>query len=168
MNCHFDRFLDTGKRAGNFFPMQAFMLLINYNGRVTSGTAMSLVHKGKKFILYAPYFTHAIPAKGRTCGECHANPAMRLIEEGKSVPMMVFEDNKIVPWEGVAPTIPNKLEWAFLDKDGEQWVEIQNDKMPKVQFVGYGEALTLEQIEKLAKPVEPESPYLGFQSQSSD
>jgi hypothetical protein len=134
--------------------MQNFMLLINYNGKVTSGNAMSLVYKGKKFILYSPYFTHAIRAKGRTCDECHANSAMKLIEEGKFVPMMVFKDNKVVPWKGVVPTIPNKLEWAFLDKDGEQWAEIQQDEETKIQFVGYGEPLTEEQIEKLTMPVE--------------
>ena len=154
MNCHFDNFLETGKRKGNFFPMQTFMLLINYNGKVTSGTAMSMVYKGEKFILYSPYFTHAIQAKGKTCDECHANSAMKLIEEGKSVPMMVFKDNKVVPWKGVVPTIPDKLEWAFLDKDGGQWVEIQKDAATKIQLVGYGTPLTEEQIEKLSLPVE--------------
>jgi hypothetical protein len=154
MNCHFDTFLETGSRKGTFFPMQDWTLLINYNGKVTAGTAMSLVYKDKKFILYTPYFTHAVNAKAKGCGECHANPAMKLIEEGKSVPMMAFEDGKVVNWKGVAPVAPEKLEWVYLNKVGDTWAPIESDEAEKIQFVGYGTPLTEEQLESLATPYE--------------
>lgn len=154
MNCHFDTFLETGSRKGTFFPMQSWTLLINYNGKVTSGTAMSLVYKDKKFILYTPYFTHAVNAKAKGCGECHANTAMKLIEEGKSVPMMAFKDGKVVNWEGVVPVAPDKLEWVYLNKKGDKWVPIETKEAAKVQFVGYGTPLTKDQLEKLSTSYE--------------
>jgi hypothetical protein len=154
MNCHFDTFLETGSRAGTFFPLQDWTLLINYNGKVTAATAMSLVYKDKKFMLYAPYFTHAVDAKAKSCGECHANSAMKLIEEGESVPMMAFEDGKVVNWKGVAPVVPEKLEWIYLNKVGEGWVPIESDEAEKIQFVGHGTPLTKEQLEKLATSYE--------------
>jgi hypothetical protein len=154
MNCHFDTFLKTGSRKGTFFPLQSWTLLINYEGKVTAATAMSLVYKDKKFMVYAPYFTHAVDAKAKTCGECHDNSAMKLIEEGKSIPMMAFKDGKIVNWEGVAPVVPDKLDWVYMNKVGDKWVPIENDEEAKVQFVGYGTALTKEQLEKLATPYE--------------
>jgi hypothetical protein len=154
MNCHFDTFLKTGSRKGTFFPLQNWTLLINYNGKVTAATAMSLVYKDKKFMLYAPYFTHAVDAKAKTCGECHDNSAMKLIEGGKSVPMMSFKDGKVVNWEGVVPVVPDKLDWVYLNKVGDKWVPIENDDAAKIQFVVYGTSLTKEQLEKMATPYE--------------
>ena len=154
MNCHFDTFLDTGSRKGTFFPMQDWTLLINYNGKVTSGTAMSLVYEDKKFILYAPYFTHAVKAEAKGCAECHANSSMKLMEEGKSVPMMAFKDGKPVNWKGVVPVVPEKLDWVYLNKVGDKWIPIDSDVAAKVQLVGHGTPLTKEQLEKLATPYE--------------
>ena len=134
--------------------MQDWTLLINYNGKVTAGTAMSLVYKDKKFILYTPYFTHAVKTEAKGCDECHANPAMKLIEEGKPVPMMAFKDGKVVNWKGVAPVAPEKLEWVYLNKVGDKWVPIESDEAEKIQFVGYGTPITEEQLEKLATPYE--------------
>ena len=151
MNCHFDTFLKTGKRQGNFLPMQNWLLLINYQGKVTSGTAMSLVYQDKKFLSYTPYFTHAIQKKGRGCNDCHGNAAVKMIKEGKSVPMMTFKDGKVINWEGVVPLVPDKLEWVFLNKNGEKWTPIQSKEPIKIQFAGYGEPLTKEQIDKLAE-----------------
>ncbi len=154
MNCHFDTFLETGSRKGTFLPMQDWTLLINYNGKVTAATAMSLVYKDKKFILYTPYFTHAVKEKGKDCVECHANSAMKLIEEGKSVPMMAFKDGKAVNWKGVVPVVPEKLDWVYLNKVGDKWIPIDNDAAAKIQFVGYGTPLTKDQLEKLATSYE--------------
>ncbi len=154
LNCHFDNFLKTGKRAGNFIPpIQDWLLLINYRGRVTSGSVQTLVYEKKKFIAYSPYFTHAVQAKGRECADCHANQAVKLIKEGKSVPMAAFKGGKMVSWRGVVPLVPERLEWHFLDKAGDDWVLIPDKKAPKTQFACYGEPLTKEQIEKLSMPL---------------
>ena len=154
MNCHFDTFLATKVKKGNFIPMQDWTLLINFEGKVTSATAMTLVYKDKKFVLYAPYFTHAVSGKGKDCADCHDNAAMKLIADGKSVPMLAFKDGKLVPWSGVAPVVPDKLDWVYLNKDGDNWIPIKNDEVEKVQLVDYGTPLTKEQLESLAMPQE--------------
>jgi hypothetical protein len=150
MNCHFDTFLKTGSRKGTFFPMQNWLLLINHEGKVTSGTAMSIVSKNKKFIVYAPYYTHAIQKKGRACDDCHANAAMQLIQKGETVPMMVFKDSKVESWKGVVPAVAEKLKWIYLNKEGDTWVPIKDKAPEKIQW-WYGKPLTEEQIEKLTE-----------------
>lgn len=153
MNCHFDGFLKTGKREGNFIPpTQDWMLLVNYQGKVTSGSVQTLVYQGKKFIAYVPYFTHAIQAKGKDCSACHANEAVKLIQKGKSVPMAEFKDGKMSNWKGVVPLVPGRLEWPFLDRDGDKWVLIKSKESTRMQQP-YGEsAISEEQIKKLASP----------------
>ena len=153
LNCHFDKFLEQGKRAGNFFPpCQDWTLLVNYKGKVTSGNVQTLVYKGKKFIAYAPYFTHAVQSKARACADCHANVAVKRIKKGKSVQMAKFKDNKMISWKGVVPLVPEMLEWDFVDKQGDKWVILKSKKRAKVQFACYAKPLSKEQVNKLAKP----------------
>lgn len=153
LNCHFGNFLKTGKRKGScLHPVQDWLLLVNYKGKVTSGSTQTFVYKDKKFIAYAPYFTHAIQSKAKDCVDCHANAAMRLIQKGESVPMATFEDGKMVSYKGVVPLVPEQLEWTFLNKVDDKWVPIENNEPPKIQFVGYGEPLTEVQVKKMGIP----------------
>lgn len=153
LNCHFENFLATKEKKGNFIaPSQDWVLLINYNGRVTTGTVQTLVYKKQKFIAYAPYYTHAIRPKGRECRDCHGNAAMELIKKGEKVPMTQFKDGAVVPWKGVVPVAPDQLDWIFLDKKEGQWVLIEDGEGPTVQFVGHGEPLTEKQIKKMGMP----------------
>lgn len=151
MNCHFEKFLETKQRKGNFIPpSQTWTLLMNYDGKVASANVQSLVYKGKKFIAYAPYFTHAIQEKGKDCSDCHANKATQLIQKGESVPMLSFKDGEVVHWEGIVPVAPDNLEWTFFDKKDEAWVPIENAEKPVVQFAGYGTPFSKEQIELMS------------------
>ncbi|MDY6988576.1 MAG: hypothetical protein SWQ30_11025 [Thermodesulfobacteriota bacterium] len=153
-NCHFDSALETGKK-GNFIPMYDWLLLINYDGQVTSGSAMTLVYQNKKFIAYCPYFTHCISAQGRSCKQCHQNKAVREMAKGNKIPVVDFKDGKVVTWKGVVPVVPDKLEWVYLNKIGkDKWVPIEDGKDAKVQFAAYGKPLTKKQFEKLAMDVE--------------
>ena len=134
--------------------MSDWMLLINYDGQVTSGSAMTLVYQDKKFIAYCPYFTHCISAQGRSCKQCHQNKAVREMAKGNRVPVVDFKDGKVVPWKGVVPVVPDKLQWVYLNKIGEsKWVPVKDDREAKVQFAAYGKPLTKEQFDKLAKDV---------------
>lgn len=153
LNCHFSKFLETGKRAGNFFPpIQDWMLLVNYKGKITSGNVQTLVHEGKSFITYAPYFTHAVQLKARVCTDCHANEAVNLIAEGKSVYMAEFKDGTMISWKGVVPLVPDQLKWDFVDKDGDTWVLLKQDDKPMMQYSCYAEPLTEDQVKKMAMP----------------
>jgi hypothetical protein len=154
MNCHFGKFVETGQRAGNFVPpIQDWMLLINYEGQVTSGTVQTLVYDGKKFIAYAPYFTHAIQRGGKACVDCHANPAVQMVKNGETVKMGEWKDGQMTMWQGVVPCVPEQLQWPFLDKQDGEWVVIGDEEDVQVQMVGYGTALTEEQMKKLAMPL---------------
>ncbi|MFY9944362.1 MAG: cytochrome c3 family protein, partial [Desulfobacterales bacterium] len=109
-NCHFDSFLKTGKKKGNFVPMKDWLLLINHEGQVTSGNVQTLVYQNKKFVAYAPYFTHSIRAEGRLCDDCHQNKAVQRIQNGSKVPVVGFENGELQTWKGVVPVMKGKLE----------------------------------------------------------
>ncbi len=151
-NCHFQRFIETKIKKGNFFPMKSWVLLMNFKGKVTTGNVMTLIYKGKKFIAYAPYFTHSIMAEGRKCNECHGNRAIQLIKHGKRVPVVDYKDGKIIPWKGIVPCVPDKLKWVYLDKKGNKWIPIKNNVKETIQFVSYGKPLTAKQMQKLMIP----------------
>ena len=154
LNCHIDNFAKTGKKEGNFLkPVQDWLLLVNYKGKVTAGTVQTAVYNNKKFIAYAPYFTHAVQAKAKDCADCHGNAAMKLLQKGESVPMATFKDGQMVNWKGIVPLVPEKLQWTFLTKDAsDKWIPIEGNEPAKVQFVNYGEPFTKEQIKKMGMP----------------
>ncbi len=149
-NCHFESFVKTGKKNGNFIPVKSWTLLINYNGQVTTGNVMTLMYKGKTFIAYVPYFTHSLSAEGRSCGDCHGSKAVQKIVKGEKITVMDFKDGKIVPWDGVVPVVPDKLEWVFLDKVDNKWVPVNSRVPTKVQFAAYGTPITEKQLKHLS------------------
>lgn len=158
MNCHFDRFLESGTRKGNFLPMKDWMLLVNHEDQVTAGSAMTLVSENRPFLAYAPYFTHSITAEGRACADCHDNAAVRRIAAGETVPVLAFRDGAVEPWQGVVPLVPENLDFVFLNRTDAGWEPIPGDPEPKVQFAAYGRPLTAEQFDMLAAPMPSESP----------
>lgn len=152
LNCHMENFIKTGTKKGNFLPPeQNWVLLINYKDKITTGSVQTAVYKDKKFIAYAPYFTHSIQKEARKCKDCHRNEATKLINEGSSIPMAEFKDGKMESFRGVVPLVPDKLHWDFLTKDGDKWVLIDCNEPPKVQFVGHGRPLTDEQLKKMSR-----------------
>lgn len=150
LNCHFDTFLKTGERAGNFIPVKDWVILMNYDGRVTSASAMTLVHESRKFVAYAPYFTHSITPAGRSCEQCHNNESVRKMLAGETIQVLDFKDGRAASWKGVIPLIENRLQWVFLDKKDDGWEPIKGGEAPLVQYGGYGSPLTDEQLRKLA------------------
>jgi hypothetical protein len=148
-NCHFDTFLKTGDRKGNFIPMKDWLLLINYEGKVTSASAMTLVYQNKKFIAYVPYYTHSISSEGRDCDACHQNEAVRIIQNGEKVPVVNFNNGKVETWKGVVPVMEGKLDWTFLNRTESGWEPVPDCKDPKVQFAAYGTPLNEAQFQKL-------------------
>jgi hypothetical protein len=152
-NCHFDTFLNTGKKKGNFVPMKDWLLLINHEGKVNSGNVQTLVYENKKFIAYAPYFTHSISAEGRLCDDCHQNEAVKRIQNGSKVPVVGFENGQLQTWKGVVPVMKGKLDWAFLNKTADGWASIADPAPPVEQYVGFGTPLTPGQFENLAQNV---------------
>jgi hypothetical protein len=154
LNCHMDNVIKDQSRAGNFIPPKMdWTLLINYDGKVTAGSAQSLVYQNHKFIAYAPFFSHAVQAEGRECADCHANAAVTHIKQGQSIQMAAFKDGKVVSWQGVVPCVPDQLRWIFLNKTETGWVPIDDSAPVKYQMTVYGSPLTEDQIKKLAMPM---------------
>ncbi len=152
MNCHFDRFLATGTRKGNSIALPANVFLINYNGKVTTANLQSLVYKGEKFVAYAPYFTHSVQAPARQCAECHGTEEAKKLKEGKKIVPMDFQNGKFIAKQVVIPIVADQMDWLFLDKSGDNWVVLKNNKPVHYQNVCYGEPLTKAQINRLALP----------------
>ena len=163
LNCHFGAFLKTGEKKGNFIPAKNWTLLMNYNGKVTSASAMTFVHRDKApadapavpFIAYAPYFTHSVTAAGRMCDDCHGTEAAVRIAAGETVRVNTFANGGLDNIEGVVPVVPDGLTWTFLDKKDGEWVELPVNGPVATQMVGYGTPLTTAQVRKLAKPAVP-------------
>jgi hypothetical protein len=64
--------------------------------------------------------------------------------------MMVFKDGNVENWKGVAPAVPEKLKWVYLNKEGDTWLPLKDESPEKVQW-WYGKPLTEEQIESLSE-----------------
>ena len=149
-NCHFSKFLETGERKGNFVPNKSWMTLINYDGKVTSGTIMTLVYENKTFVTYGPYYTHSIMKKGHACSDCHMNDAVKMMMEGNKVPVATFEDGQVTFWNGIIPTVADLIQNLYLDKDENgNWIPMENPEDELIQFFCYGEPLTEKQMQKL-------------------
>jgi len=152
LNCHIDRFIETKTKKGNFLPpSQDWLLLINYKDKVTAGTVQTAVYKDKKFIAYAPYFTHSIQKEAKKCKDCHRNEATKILKKGQSIPMAQFKDGKMVSFKGVVPLVPDKLKWDFVKKVDDKWVLVDCNEPPKIQFIGHGRPLTEKQLKKMSR-----------------
>jgi hypothetical protein len=150
-SCHFDAAMKSGEKKGNFIPMKSWLLLVNHEDKITAGGVQTLVWQGKPFIAYAPQFTHSVTGAGRRCSECHANEAVKLMTAGKKVPVVAFKEGKVEAWKGVVPGVPERLEWAFLEKKDGQWVPVSGQ--PKEQWVGYATPLNADQLKRMARPM---------------
>ncbi len=151
-NCHFDSFIKTKKKEGNFMMTKSWTMLVNYNGKVTAGSAQTLVYNNKKFVAYSPYFTHSVQAQAKKCEDCHANEAAKMILDGKKIPMNPMVNGKTNDWKGVIPCIPGSLEWTFYNKTGDKWTPITAAGAPAVQMVNYATPLTEKQLRLLRAP----------------
>ncbi len=152
LNCHFQKFMETGKRKGNFIPpVMKWAMLINYKGKVTLGNVQTLVYKGKKFAAYVPYHTHAVQTNGRLCEECHNIETVKEIRAGKKIRMMDFVKGKIVHFEGVVPVVDNAMEWICLDKKGDTWVPLKTSCEMVIQYAGHGRPITRKQLRSMSR-----------------
>ena len=150
-NCHFETFLETKSRKGTFIPSRDSLLLVNYKGKVTSGIAMSLIHKGKPFVAYAPYFTHSVMKKGRSCEDCHKNEAVEMMKKGQKVPLLSSDGGKPMPWKGVVPLVKGMVTLSFFEKKPEGWI-LANEAPIAEQYAGFAEPLTESQLKKMGMP----------------
>jgi hypothetical protein len=151
-NCHFDTFLETGNREGAYLPSRDSLLLVNYKGKVTSGIAMSMIYKGKPFVAFAPYFTHSVLKKGRSCEDCHKNEAVERMKKGEKVSLLSIDGDKPVPWKGVVPLVRGLVTLSFFEKKPDGWIPAKEAAPVAEQYAGFAEPLTASQLKKMGMP----------------
>lgn len=151
-NCHFDTLVKEGKRVA--IPLTGWVFLMNYNGKVTSANMQTfVVPDNKTFLMFAPQNSHSIMKQGRGCGECHGTETVKQAQKGK-VTMTWLENGNVKNLKGVIPVVNGVIYDSVYQnyKDGK-WTPIENPPSPMLQYVGFGEPLTAEQLKKLSIPM---------------
>lgn len=166
-NCHFES-LAQAKIKRHYGPVHGYMLLLNRKladgkTKVWAGTFMAITYKGKSFYVLAPFRSHTIQRKGRDCGECHNNAAIRQYKETGKLVLTRWdpEQKKVIMPEGVIPVPPDfkeALQIDFVDYTGDlaaptdptKWEFLKTGA--DVTQLYYAEPLTEEQMRKLGGP----------------
>lgn len=163
-NCHFESEIAAGIKRP-YGVLRNFTLLVRRqgSGKVYPATIMGLTYQGKSFIAIAPYRAHNIVARGRSCGECHANAAIAEYARTGQITVTRWDEQqkKLIGPSGVIPVPPDwqqALRFDFVDYTGDpkaattdptKWVFLKSGA-DKLQML-YASPLTREQIEKLAR-----------------
>ncbi len=173
-NCHFET--EVQKDVKRFFaqtPRTGFKMLLNYNGKVHTGTFQALSYQGKTFVAIAPFFGHSITKTDIACGDCH-----RRADTGNENLSEYFRTGKITvtKWDGtqtgasrlVGPSgvIPIPPDWKdallfdFLDYTGSPMDAVNGPaNLPLWQYLKtgadgmhmvFGTPLTQSQISALS------------------
>ncbi|NDV18195.1 hypothetical protein GO013_02025 [Pseudodesulfovibrio sp. JC047] len=150
-NCHFGVLKETGKKSESFAAKaKDFLLLVKYDGKVTSGTLQTLVGPDNyPFVTYVPYLTHSIMAEGRTCEQCHATEAVSALAKGEKYAPGIVQDGKLSFKKGVIPLVPDLLDWPFLEKKKGAWVPFTPINKPMVQLGVYAEPFNTDELKKM-------------------
>ncbi|MBI9079783.1 MAG: hypothetical protein JEY79_08590 [Pseudodesulfovibrio sp.] len=150
-NCHFGELKRTGKKPESFAgKAKDFLLLVKYNGKITSGTLQTLVGVDDyPFITYVPYFTHSVMNEGRKCEQCHNSEAVKALSDGTRYTPVLSEGGKLKFKSGVIPLVPDLLDWPFLKKENDKWVPFKPENKPLIQLGVYAEPFSKSDLEKM-------------------
>ncbi|MBG0791402.1 MAG: hypothetical protein H0S80_13000 [Desulfovibrionaceae bacterium] len=150
-NCHFGVLKETGKKSESFAAKaKDFLLLVKYDGKVTSGTLQTLVGPDNyPFVTYVPYFTHSVTPKGRKCEQCHGTEAVSTLAGDKRYAPVAFKDGKLTFKKGVVPLVPTLLDWVYLEKKDGKWTPFTPNDKPLVQLGVYAEPFTKKELNKM-------------------
>lgn len=147
-NCHFGVLKETGKKSESFAAKSKdFLLLVKYDGKVTSGTLQTLVGPDNyPFVTYVPYFTHSVTPEGRKCEQCHATEAVTTLARGNRYTPGDFKDGKLAFKNAVIPLVPAQLDWPFLEKKNGMWQPFEPEGGPLIQLGVYAEPFTKKEL----------------------
>jgi hypothetical protein len=172
-NCHFDSEVDGfGKIANTALGANdknaGFVLLLNYEGQVRTGTYQSLVFDdGNEFVAYAPFHGHSVGtgADARTCDDCHMNDNIVEYNNTGKIVLTSWNGSAIVQEAtGAIPLIDGAMELAYVDllsRSPNVWGSLGSGT-GTVQY-GFGTPLTESQITALSfTPPPPVRQELGL------
>jgi hypothetical protein len=151
-NCHFGEFKKTGEKPKSMVSKaKDFMLLVKYDGKITSGTIQTLVGVDDyPFVAYVPYFTHSVTKEGRKCESCHGTKTLQAMAKGETFSPVTFKDGKLSFYDGVIPAVPDKLSWTYLKKKDDNWVPFDPPAKPMVQMAVYSEPLSEQDLQMMS------------------
>jgi hypothetical protein len=160
-NCHFDTLVEKGKRKA--IPVSGWVFLMNYKGKVSSGSMQTFVTNGNKtFLLFAPHMSHSVMKEGRKCNGCHSTETIKQAGKGQ-IELTWLENGKVKNLKGVIPVVDGvDYKCSYQDLKDGKWVPIANPMKPLRQYAAFGEPLTREQLEKLMKKQEPPLPKMDL------
>ena len=152
-NCHFDTLVKEGKRTA--IPVSGWVFLMNYRGKVSSGTMQTfVVNSNKTFFMFAPRMSHSVMKDGRSCDDCHGAKSMKQVQEGK-ITLTWLEDGKVNNLKGVIPAVDGvDYKCVYQDRKNGEWIPIKNPAKPIYQYTAFGKPLSKKQLEKLIKAQE--------------
>ncbi len=177
-NCHFEtEIVQDKKRFFGQGPRTGFKLLVNYNGKVTTGTFQALSYQGKTFLAVAPFFGHSITKDDIECSDCHlfagqGNPNLVQLRDTGKITVTRWDPTKtgtarLIGPSGVIPVPENwktALEFAFLTFNADPSTPINaTGDLPFWDFLKtekdgahmpYGSPLTPAQINKMLYTIE--------------
>ena len=151
-NCHIETLVNERKRVD--IKLSGWVFLINYNGKVTSGTTQTFVAPGNKtFLMFAPQNSHSVMKEGRKCSDCHGTEIVKQVQGGK-LKLTWLENGALKNVKGVIPVADGvTYDCAYQNYKDEKWIPIENPPAPMIHYAGYGTPLTREQLKKLAQPM---------------
>ena len=151
-NCHIETLVNERKRVD--IKLSGWVFLLNYNGKVTSGTTQTFVVKDNKtFLMFAPQNSHSIMRQGRKCQDCHATEIVKQVHDGK-LKLTWLENGELKNLKGVVPVADGvEYKCAYQDFINGKWVPIENATAHLIHYAGYGSPLSKDQLRKLAMPM---------------
>ncbi len=151
LNCHFETMVTQGKRVAT--PVSDWVFLMNdKDGKVTSANTQTfVVEDNKTFLMFAPQNSHSIQKDGRKCNDCHATEIVKQLQEGET-DLTWRENGEIRQAHGVIPVVADvKYNFIYQAYEDGKWVPVSEPLPPGLQYVGFGEPLSREQLDKLTK-----------------
>ncbi len=148
-NCHMDSRIKEGKSVS--LPLNGTTFLINHEGKVTVANLHTFIYQNKTMIVFAPAFPHSIMKKGRQCADCHGTPAVRALQAG-TLKAVEWEGAGLKNVRGIIPVLEG-FDWRFpfLNYVDGHWVPAEDAAPPVLNYSGYSQPMTREQLARLAK-----------------
>ena len=149
-NCHFDTKVKDHKSVS--LPLKGALFLVNHEGKVTAANLHTFIYQNRTLIVFAPAFPHWIVRQGRQCGDCHGTPTVRALQAG-SLKAVTWDKGKLSNVSGVIPVVDGyRWNFPFLNYAKGQWVPATEAAPPLLNYSGYAQPITKEQLQKMAQP----------------
>lgn len=173
-NCHFESELTPAKIKRPYGILRDFLLLVRRmpEGKIYSGTIMTITYQGKSFVTIAPYRAHLILPKDSTrkCSECHNNANVRTYNQTGQLYVVKWDTalKRLINTKGVIPVPPDwktSLLFDFVDYTGRpdttytdptKWVFLKSTTDLRQELTQYVAPLTATQMAKISMPVSVE------------